>query len=76
MCGLKKVSQTRRGIVRAVVIFLSINRQHIIQQLGKIITVETNCESYFYVNIGEYTGAILIGLKNHNVVKCRKFKYL
>lgn len=68
MFGLKKVSQTRRGILRGVVIFPSINRQQIIQQLRKIITVETNCESYFYVNIGGYIGAILIGLRNHNVV--------
>lgn len=30
---------------------------------------ETNCESYLYVNFGGYTGAILVGLRNHNVAK-------
>lgn len=49
-------------------IILPINHHQIIQQLRKIIIVETKCESTFYEILGTYTGAIVIGLRNHKVV--------
>lgn len=66
-CLVWKGSQTRRGSSD-----YPINHYQIIQQLRKIIIVETKCESTFYEILGTYTGAIVIGLRNHKVVKFYK----
>lgn len=43
--------------------------KQIIEQLRKILIVETNYESTFYVNFGGYTRAIVIGQRNQKVMK-------
>lgn len=64
----KKVHKQDAGVV----IILPINHHQIIQQLRKIIIVETKCESTFYEILVTYTVAIVIGLRNHKVVKFYK----